>query len=207
MAHRAEPSLRLRDLYVVPQGEPWPQGGERPSFNPKHRNWRRAAKVPILVLNATSLNTGHVWQFTTSISVSRLPGSSRTLTRRALRRVDHLGCPGRCSKRLVGDRGGRLLLVPFLFDPVVFQKLYKDRTVRPVDGGVFDNQGIDSLLEQEYCSILLVSDASGQVQAVPKPAGDRNGVLGRVNNIATERVRIAQYQECSPARPRGRSAT
>ena len=28
--------------------------------------WRRRAKVPILVLNATTLNTGHNWQFTAS---------------------------------------------------------------------------------------------------------------------------------------------
>lgn len=34
------------------------------NFAPKHDNWRRAAKVPMLILNATTLNTGHNWQFT-----------------------------------------------------------------------------------------------------------------------------------------------
>jgi predicted acylesterase/phospholipase RssA len=38
--------------------------GESANFRPKHDNWRRRAKVPILVLNATTLNTGHNWQFT-----------------------------------------------------------------------------------------------------------------------------------------------
>ncbi|HJX91561.1 MAG TPA: tetratricopeptide repeat-containing protein, partial [Pyrinomonadaceae bacterium] len=33
-------------------------------FAPKYQNWRRNAKVPILVLNAATLNTGHTWQFT-----------------------------------------------------------------------------------------------------------------------------------------------
>ena len=37
---------------------------ERTSFVPKYDNWRRANKVPILILNATTLNTGHNWQFT-----------------------------------------------------------------------------------------------------------------------------------------------
>ena len=33
-------------------------------FRPKLANWRRAAKVPMLILNASTLNTGHTWQFT-----------------------------------------------------------------------------------------------------------------------------------------------
>ena len=32
--------------------------------NRSDHNWRRAAKVPILILNAATLNTGHNWQFT-----------------------------------------------------------------------------------------------------------------------------------------------
>lgn len=31
-------------------------------FAPKYQNWRRNAKVPILFLNAATLNTGHTWQ-------------------------------------------------------------------------------------------------------------------------------------------------
>src|SRR5687767_15188753 len=46
------------DLKIVPLGED--------DFSPKDHNWRRSAKVPILILNATSLNTGHNWQFTVS---------------------------------------------------------------------------------------------------------------------------------------------
>jgi len=39
-----------------------------------------------------------------------------------------------------------------------------------VDGGAYDNQGIVSLLEQN-CTVLLVSDASGQtaVSLEPRP--------------------------------------
>jgi tetratricopeptide (TPR) repeat protein len=37
---------------------------EGEDFKPKFSNWRRQAKVPVLLLNATSLNSGHSWQFT-----------------------------------------------------------------------------------------------------------------------------------------------
>ncbi|HND54760.1 MAG TPA: hypothetical protein PLV92_20250, partial [Pirellulaceae bacterium] len=47
---------RMRDLHVIPKGE-------SVDFTPKLHNLRRRAKVPTLVLNATSLNTGHNWQF------------------------------------------------------------------------------------------------------------------------------------------------
>ena len=43
----------LRDLKVKPLGA-------ADSFNPKLDNWRRSARVPILLLNATTLNTGNV---------------------------------------------------------------------------------------------------------------------------------------------------
>src|SRR5262249_23671573 len=49
--------IYLTDLKVNPAGEAAP-------FDAKTDNWRRRAKVPILVLNATSLNTGHNWQYT-----------------------------------------------------------------------------------------------------------------------------------------------
>ena len=34
------------------------------SFKPKFSNWVRRARVPAIILNATSLNSGHNWQFT-----------------------------------------------------------------------------------------------------------------------------------------------
>ena len=40
--------------------------GREDGFSLRYENWLREAKVPILVLNATTLNTGHNWQFTAS---------------------------------------------------------------------------------------------------------------------------------------------
>jgi hypothetical protein len=53
--HRARP-ICMEELIIKPPGEP-------EDFSPKLDNWRRSAKAPVLILNATTLNTGHNWQF------------------------------------------------------------------------------------------------------------------------------------------------
>jgi hypothetical protein len=64
--------------------------------------------------------------------------------------------------------------------------------VRLADGGVHDNQGIVGLLEQD-CTVMLVSDASGQagIEDDPNPSG--LGVAVRTNHLLMARVREAQY--------------
>ena len=59
--------------------------------------------------------------------------------------------------------------VPVIFPPLELRGLYPDRTVRLVDGGVHDNQGTGALLDQD-CTLLVVSDASGQSGAVSTPS-------------------------------------
>jgi predicted acylesterase/phospholipase RssA len=84
--------------------------------------------------------------------------------------------------------------VPGLFEPLVLPDLYDGKTVRLVDGGVYDNQGVASLLEQD-CTMMLVSDASGQMEALDHPSGARLGVPLRSFSVSMARVRQAQYQE------------
>jgi hypothetical protein len=47
----------MPDLLVRPAGR---TGG----FTLRYENWLCEAKVPVLVLNANTLNTGHSWQCT-----------------------------------------------------------------------------------------------------------------------------------------------
>jgi hypothetical protein len=87
--------------------------------------------------------------------------------------------------------------VPGLFDPLVLEDLYEGGYVtRLVDGGVYDNQGVASLLEQD-CTVLLVSDASGQTEQELEPSDSRIGVLTRTQNVLMARVREAQYEVLS----------
>jgi len=188
----------MDDLFIRPAGEP-------ENFAPKNDNWRRAAKVPMLILNATSLNTGHNWQFTaswmgepSSVITTAIDSNER------LRRMYYDEAPlAYLQEKAPQTYGTKIRLghavaasacVPGVFDPITFPNMYRDRTVRLVDGGVHDNQGVASLLEQG-CTVLLVSDASGQMGTQAEPS---NGILGsplRSSSITQARVREAQYRE------------
>ena len=200
----------INDLFIQPLIA-GPSGQDRPDekFSPKLHNWRRAAKVPILLLNATTLNTGHTWQFTASW-MGEPPaalGDNVDSTERLRRlyygegpydrdlftsqRTDR-DVPYDYQRFALGRAVGASSCVPGIFDPVVLERLYPDRTVRLVDGGVHDNQGVAGLLDQE-CTVLLVSDASGQMRTNPDPSQGAVGVLLRADNVFQARIREAQY--------------
>ena len=81
----------------------------------------------------------------------------------------------------------------------MLKNLYPDRTVRLVDGGVHDNQGVVGLLEQD-CTVLLVSDASGQMESEPNPSKGEMGVLLRSNSILQARIREAEFDDVKARR-------
>jgi len=214
-------STRIGDLYqsrlfdqvplpVVDEGEraptrpkwisdlPFIPKGDDPQFNPKLHNWRRASKVPMLVLNATTLNTGHNFQFTakwmgeaaTTID-NRIDGNDY------LRRMYYSEAPGGYKDKGVplGKAVAASACVPGLFPAVKLPNLYKGHpVVRLVDGGVHDNQGIAALLDQD-CTVILVSDASGQMLSAENPPGGVIGGPARSNSVLQARVRLAQYRE------------
>jgi hypothetical protein len=78
----------------------------------------------------------------------------------------------------------------------VLERLYPDRTVRLVDGGVCDNQGVGGLLEQD-CNVVLISDGSGQMGSLNDPGNGLLGVPLRSTSIVQARVRAAQFDELS----------
>ena len=189
----------MSDLIVVPK-----DNEEEKSFNPRRQNWSRSNKVPVLILNATALNTGHNWQFTASwMGEPPTTVNPDIDTNYRLRRLYYKDAPDRCKKVRLGTAVGASSCVPGLFEPVVLEHLYEHPrddgetekiTVRLVDGGVHDNQGVVGLIEQD-CNVMLVSDASGQMEAEDNPS---NGVLAvplRSNSILMSRVRDAEYDD------------
>ena len=169
--------------------------GDTENFNPKLHNWRRAAKIPILVLNATTLNTGHNWQFTTTW-MGEPPSSIDTEvdTNDQLRRMYYKEAPKEHQKIRLGYAVSASAGVPGLFEPFALENLYPERIVRLVDGGVCDNQGMASLLEQD-CTVILVSDGSGQMTSEKIPSNGLLGVPLRSNSILQARIRDAQYHD------------
>ncbi len=190
----AKQALTLDELGILPSG--------KNTFSPAADNWRRRSKVPNLVLNATSLNTGHNWQFTTAhMGESPFAVDDEIDGNWLLRRLSYRDAPAELQKIPLGQAVGASACVPGLFEPIVLRDLYpKDRkrfpdiTVRLVDGGVHDNQGVVSLIEQD-CSVVVVSDASGQMTSDPDPGGGFLGPLLRTNSVLMERVRQSQFQD------------
>ncbi len=188
--------LRLSDILIHPKGDP--------DFNPKYKNWRRRHKIPILILNATTLNTSHNWQFTASFMgepPSRVAASEIEANDR-LRRMYYEDAPAGYKGVRLSEAVAASACVPGFFDPLSLDGLYGTKAGSPerlnyvtrlVDGGAYDNQGIASLLEQN-CTVLLVSDACGQGAVSLEPGGGRLDVVQRSNDILMARVRESQFQ-------------
>ncbi|MBI5471568.1 MAG: patatin-like phospholipase family protein, partial [Ignavibacteriae bacterium] len=146
----------LNELFIQPKDAP-------PNFHPKYHNWKREAKVPMLILNATALNSGHTWQFTASwMGEPPMEIDEEIDSNKRLRRMYYHEAPEKYRRFRLGHAVAASACVPGLFEPLALPNLYEDVTVRLVDGGVHDNQGTGSLKEQD-CTVMVVSDASGQM--------------------------------------------
>jgi predicted acylesterase/phospholipase RssA len=183
----ADGKYAMQDLLIRPGGK---------DFNPKFSNWKRRAKVPVILLNSTSLNSGHTWHFTARW-MGEAPGlvGQEVDVNERYRRVYYKQAPtADLQQYRLGHAVAASACVPGLFDPLVLTGLYPGREVRLVDGGVHDNQGVGTLLD-EGCTLLFCSDASGQMADIPKPADASLAVALRSNSILQSRVREAGYQD------------
>ena len=120
---------------------------------------------PKLILNTTALTTGE------RIGFSRIPISGFKDLKIANKNVLSLS-------RIVGASS----CVPGLFPPVSVSG------TPLVDGGISDNQGIEGLLEND-CDIMLISDASGQMEQVHKISSKITSVLMRTTSILQFQIR------------------
>ena len=182
--------IAMPELITRPSGL-----ADNEGFNPRFSNWRRMDKVPILLLNATPLNTGHSWHFT-----ARWMGEPPGLigpefdAKPRYRRLYYSQAPEKKLQKFpLGHAVAASACVPGLFDPVELRGLYADgRQAKLVDGGVHDNQGIGSLLD-EGCTFILCSDASGQMGEERDPSASLPGAMMRSNSILMDRVREASF--------------
>jgi predicted acylesterase/phospholipase RssA len=190
-SHPKDKPRTMPQLLIGPPGEK-----DRESFKPKISNWRRRAKVPVLLLNTTSLNSGHNWHFTAKW-MGEPPGllGEEVDANVRYRRLYYEDAPTKELKRYrLGHAVAASACVPALFEPLAIEGLYRGRTVRLVDGGVHDNQGVQGLLD-ESCTFILCSDASGQMEDSASPSDGLLGVSLRSNSILQDRVREAEYQD------------
>jgi len=196
--------LTMADLLITPKGV----DGEFKPTNETVGNPARQCKVPVLVLNATSLNSGHNWIFTAT-SMGEVPPRNlnfRDIDKRdRYRRVryDEIDARLRKPSFRLGNAVAASAGVPGLFPPMAVSGLYKDARVQLVDGGVYDNQGIAGLLDPDprwLCTDFIVSDASGQSDATDNPDPAAFPVLISSSGIMGSRVReeMVNSLEISP---------
>lgn len=189
--------LYMHDLPFTPADHKADLAGSR-EFQPCRHNWLRAHKVPVLVLNATTVNTAHAWQFTPTWM-----GESPWAVHESADSIPRLEWswyePAVDWQMPIGRAVAASACVPGVFAPLRLDGAYDGITVQLVDGGVHDNQGTVSLLAQN-CNVLLVSDACGQLLLEEAPTSGLAGSVGyagRSMSILMERVRLANYADLS----------
>lgn len=203
LSPKSEEMIKMRDLKINPGGKP----AHPDEFNhspPQHflaklPVFKRfvendACKLPILLINATSLNNGHNWRF----EASRM-GEPDAVASKSLFMIDkncrfnrprrYEDMPEKPSNTKLGHAVAASACVPALFHPLAISELYEeDCRVQLIDGGVHDNQGIEALLDRK-CNEMIVSDASGHMRDEMSPSTRISYVLMRSNKILMDRVR------------------
>src|SRR3990172_4907999 len=184
--------LKIQPLGEAPNFRPFPadEGGVA-------ENDRRSNKVPVLIINTTTLNTGHNFRFTASSLGEPPPQRAQedldknTRLRRAYYEGD--GLAPKYQKLPLGVAVAASAAVPGIFHPLALTDLFEEMTPQLVDGGVHDNQGIEGLLDS-YCTRLIVSDASGQMGDLPEANTKAWSVVKRSNDVLMDRVREEEYK-------------
>lgn len=163
-------------------------------FHPGKHNWLRQDRVPVLVLNATTVNTGHAWQFTPTW-MGESPWSIYPAADSVPRFQWHWYEPAAKWQVSLARAVAASACVPGLFEPLRIDEAYDKYQIQLVDGGVHDNQGTVALLAHN-CTLLLVSDAAGQLLLETAPTPGITGLgayAGRAMDTLMERVRLANY--------------
>ncbi len=180
---RGDRHMYMSDLFIVPE-EGFVLGTD---------NWKREHKVPQLVLNATSVNTGHNWQFTASwMGEPAFDILSDIDVKPRLRRMYYKDAPAAYQNFRLGYAVGASSCVPVLFEPLPLNDLYPDMELQLIDGGLHDNQGIAALIDQE-CKNIIISDASGQLPTNSTGVSGPLSLFVRADSILQERLRELQF--------------
>jgi NTE family protein len=189
----------LKDLKIYPPGT-------QVGFDIRAYNQTAEYKIPMLAINATTLNSGEHWKFTASsagVAVGPQPNHPIPTLYPQLYYDDQALSQQQRDKLAsltLSDAVAASACVPSLFTPLPIHGLYEQNgeeiVIELVDGGVFDNQGLTSLTE-ESCTHTICSDASGLLQYARTPSSKLISVIFRSNDILMLRVRGSETQNLS----------
>ena len=173
-------------------------------IRPIAANLAAGTRIPFLIINATVLNTGHLWQFTNVSAGEQLTehraGHDIGFLKKFRIADDRLTIEQRkiLYNITLGQAVAASSCVPGIFEPLQIRNLYKTAgsplTVRLVDGGLVDNQGLVSLFA-ENCSHIICSDASDILKPEHHPSTQFLNVALRANDILMDRIRSKSLNE------------
>lgn len=187
-SNKIEP-IKMSDLKILPKGESI-------DFYPLTNNTMRLNKVPILLINTALLNTGRNWYFEAT-HMGEVP--SESLWSQEVDKNLRLSRP--TSYHILAKEHKDFLLshavaasaaLPAVFAPITISNLYSNKIeLQLVDGGVYDNQGIEALLNFNSTD-FIISDASRPLEFENIPDVSNDGLLLRVRSILGSRLREEQ---------------
>lgn len=180
-------SISMRELAIKPGDK------DIHPCDDEQGNIKRINKIPVIILNATSLNSGHNWYFS-SRSMGEVPPRNEIFKdidkKDRYRRIRYEDIKTKKRNFPLGSAVAASAGVPGLFPPMAVSDMYEGRRVQLVDGGVFDNQGVSGALDPLHtCKYLIVSDASGQSDAQDNPDTGLVNVISLTNSIMMGRIR------------------
>jgi len=185
----------MKELKISPKID----GKKIKDFNPSFQNIEINNKVPRLIINATLLNNGHNWQFT----VEGMGESEYMYDEHIDKNLSYpfISYENICGDIRVGDAVVASAAVPMIFDPVEFyitndECKYlnpKGKKVRLCDGGVYDNLGLASIVNDE-CKYIIISDGSKQLRDTFYPSHFRFDILNRTQDILMTKNRDIEYR-------------
>ncbi len=176
--------VRMTDLRIVPKGA-------TAEFHPKRENRGRKAKVPMLYVNATCLNTGRRWLFTTSWMGERFGPARKDdpNVNAVLRGFYYEEASDKYRNLPLAVAVAASAGVPGLFPPLPLTDLYPGWKPELVDGGVRDNLGLVSL-DQELGGVdFILSDASDVMEDMREVAPLDTTVALRSLWVMWDRIR------------------
>lgn len=154
--------------------------------------------MPRLVLNATTLNTGHNWRFRTDGMGEQVWDDT---VRADVDRNDRLlwtcfdEIPVEQRDFPLGLAVAAAAAFPGMFRPLPIDGLFPRYRVDLMDGGAQDNQGIQALFDEQgenAFHMLVISDGSGQLSDQQRARRDLLSVGFRVIGVEGDRIREEQ---------------
>ncbi len=170
-------------------------GHLRKEFHPHHHNFELKNKVPILIINATNFNNGHNWRFTATGMGESPEMYDTTVDKNSVMLYSTYGkFQEEHRKVTIGMAVAASSAVPVLFDPIDIGDPFNQKdTIQLVDGGIYDNQGLASVIDEE-CDIIITSDASKHLEEQSAPSTFRLNVNSRLTDVLMNKTRDSEFK-------------